>query len=346
MIFMDWSDFMLPIMCSKRTKSANESNVKTISMKRDMNMADIEDTPEEKRRRELRAKRFEDDQPVKQIKPTSLELKVDENGEEYWHGKPVIGTCTNLEKPYLRITSAVNPSTVRPLSILKQAFKYMTVHWNKYKDYTYTCDQMKSIRQDLTVQCIRNKFTVKVYEVHARIALEKGDMGEYNQCQAQLKQLYTLDIRGNRDEFIAYRILYFLFLQNMCDLNDLMKELVGKPERDSPCVQHALGVSKALSMCNYHTFFKLYKSAPNMGGHLMDKFVVRERIKALAMCCKAYKMGISVEFIAQELGFPNSGSCIKFLRGISIHLNRTPEGYMVDTKTGLSILTDQFKISP
>ncbi|KAL0082131.1 SAC3/GANP/Nin1/mts3/eIF-3 p25 family-domain-containing protein [Phycomyces blakesleeanus] len=345
MLSMDWSDFILPTMCSKGAKSSDEPKVKKLSTKRDLNMADIEDTPEEKRRRELRAKRFEDDHPVEHIQPTSLELKVDGNGEEYWHGKPVVGTCTSLEKQYLRITSAVNPSTVRPLPILKQAFRYVTTYWNTYKDYTYTCDQMKSIRQDLTVQCIRNKFTVKVYEVHARIALEKGDMGEYNQCQAQLKQLYTSDIRGNRDEFIAYRILYFLFLQNMCDLNDLMKELVGKPERESPYVQHALDVSRALSMCNYHAFFKLYQSAPNMGGHLMDKFVTRERVKALIMICKAYKMGISVDFVAQELAFPSSESFIKFLKGMSINLNRTPEGYMIDTKTSLPTLMEQLKLS-
>jgi hypothetical protein len=194
---------------------------------------------------------------------------------------PVIGTNSKLEKSYFRLTAPPKPETVRPLHILEQTLAMLRQKWKAEKNYNYICNQFKSLRQDLTVQHIKNAFTVKVYEIHARISLEKGDLGEYNQCQTQLKALYAQGLEGKPAEFKAYRILYIVYTCNKSDMNDMLAELT-LADKSQPWIKHALDVRSALALGNYHKFFKLYLAAENMGSYLMDMFIERERLNALA----------------------------------------------------------------
>ena len=122
---------------------------------------------------------------------------------------PIIGRSQVLEKNYFRLTSAPNPDTVRPLPVLQKTLELLKRKWKEKANYTYICDQFKSLRQDLTVQHIKNDFTVNVYEIHARIALEKGDLGEYNQCQTQLRALYKQNLGGHPMEVQSLPNLVF-----------------------------------------------------------------------------------------------------------------------------------------
>jgi hypothetical protein len=56
------------------------------------------------------------------------------------------------------------------------------------------------------------RFAVDVYEFHARVALEEGDLNEYNQCQTQLQALYDEGLAGHYNEFAAYRLLYLMYM--------------------------------------------------------------------------------------------------------------------------------------
>lgn len=232
-----------------------------------------------------RKKRFENGQPTLLSPHPFSSTKAPSPSPEVDQG-PVIGRCQDLEKRYLRLTSAPNPDTVRPLVVLEKTLEHLKKKWKKENNYGYICDQFKSLRQDLTVQHIKTEFTVNVYEIHARIALEKGDLGEYNQCQTQLRALYSQNLGGHPTEFKAYRILYFLHTCNRTDMNDVLADLT-PAEKENSAVKHALDARSALALGNYHKFFQLYLETPNMGAYLMDMFVARERLAALSNICKS-----------------------------------------------------------
>ncbi|KAF1813276.1 SAC3/GANP family protein [Eremomyces bilateralis CBS 781.70] len=221
---------------------------------------------------------------------------------------PVIGTNEDLEKKYFRLTSAPKPEAVRPQRVLENSLKFLKKKWREGASYPYICDQFKSMRQDLTVQHLKNEFTVSVYELHARIALEKGDLGEYNQCQTQLRALYAQGLQGHPTEFLAYRILYFIHTANKTDLNDVLAELT-PAEKDDVSVKHALDVRSAIALGNYHKLFRLFIDPPNMSGYIMDRFIDRERVSALAKMGRGYKRALSLRFLAEELAFESVQQC-------------------------------------
>jgi len=231
-----------------------------------------------------RKRRFEEFQPTYVSQQPFTPSKPNNSPQNFDQG-PVVGRCQDLEKRYFRLTSAPNPDIVRPLPVLERTLELLKKKWKKEASYSYICDQFKSLRQDLTVQHIKTEFTVNVYEIHARIALEKGDLGEYNQCQTQLRALHSQHLGGHPEEFKAYRILYFIHTCNRTDMNDALADLTPEEKRH-PAIKHALNTRSALALGNYHRFSKLYlEPPPNMGAYLMDMFVERERLAALSNIC-------------------------------------------------------------
>lgn len=244
----------------------------------------------------------------------------------------VVGTCKNLEKQYLRLTSAPDPSTVRPLDVLEKSLDKIVDYWKKTavenRDYHYACDQLKSIRQDLTVQFIRNSFTVLVYETHAKIALEISDHEEFNQCQSQLKSLYELVPSENQHEFLGYLILYLIFTENTTELQ-LTLSKISCDRMKHPVLDHALKVRRAWSLGDYHRLFSLYKQSPGMSGKLMDWFMERERKQAIKMIMKAYRPNVPLEFVSRLLGFDSIDDCSEF---VTKH-GQTKEPFFISSST-------------
>lgn len=102
----------------------------------------------------------------------------------------------------------------------------------------------------------------------------------------------------------------------------IMKSLTFEEKMCEP-VQHALDVRKALLSGNYGRFFKLYRTAPNMGGYLMDVFIDKHRVLTLQKLALAYvAFNIDVGTLSSLLAFDSVKQAETFLLEIGKSFGR------------------------
>lgn len=90
----------------------------------------------------------------------------------------IVGTCQELFKDYLRLTSVSfgspppspycdrhaqppsiqepDPKKIRPYSVLRETVDHLKNRWKQKENYSWICSQFKSVRQDLTVSPLPN----------------------------------------------------------------------------------------------------------------------------------------------------------------------------------------------
>jgi len=273
----------------------------------------------------------------------------------------LVGTCQNLEKPYLRLTTYPNPAQVRPLEVLVKSLQHIKCRYIRDEDFAWANEQLKSVRQDITVQGIKNNFVLDVYETHARILLENGDLNEFNQCQTMIRTLTTGFNGGTsdtgefapetsqdnatvllkqsdlcRDEFGGYRLLYALVQNSFLTRELAHTQCMIRREGDmaSKSCRHAVRVVKAVTEHDYHSFFRLYESAPHLSAYLMDFLVKRVRASAYERIIAAYRPTISVEHFREALLFKDLEETREFLKqsgAVFVEEHREP-AFWVDCK--------------
>lgn len=283
----------------------------------------------------------------------------------------LIGENQNLEKPYLRLTTFPRKEDVRPLSVLKKSLAHIKTRYKETEDFAWSNEQLKSMRQDITVQGIRNGFVLQVYETHSRILLEHGDLNEFNQCQTMIRSLRegmlvddSLFQYGSpkskkkkkrckplqqtaeaSDEFGAYALLYAVVQRSWMSLKmELMRvQSILQRQSSNKSSLHALSVIRAVSSNDYHRFFTLYDQAPHMSVYLMDFLLKRVRVAAYDSIVAAYRPTIAVRQIQAWLGIFNAQETHSFLKergAVFVQEDATDTGEaQVDCKTSFANLS-------
>lgn len=234
-----------------------------------------------------------------------------------------VGCSTELERKYSR--DAPTPDDIRPIPVLEKALSYIVAQARDKEKAEgqnaankYLSDQLKGMRQDLRVQDIKNDFAVKVYEMHARLSLECEDLGEFNQCQAALKQLYLVP-SIDRDkcsiaEFFCYRVVYLSLSQQIDSLSTelvhytnlhLKRKEVKSIVQYIPrtMVQWALRLSGALDEGDIFTINAILQCFPVQMRYLLKIFLQKRRVKWFHALLSGIKGNISMHYVLASLGF-------------------------------------------
>ena len=102
------------------------------------------------------------------------------------------------------------------------------------------------------------------------------------------------------------------------DMAALLAQLT-PTEKSDPGVHHALQIHASLATSNYVRFFRLFNTAPNMSGYILDHFVERERMSALTIMSKAW---VFLFFFHSSLSCPRSLPLLESSHASSLEFSR------------------------
>jgi len=223
--------------------------------------------------------------------------------------KPLEGRSQDLERPFMRFSEAPRPEEVRPLPVLREAFKKTREKWTKDQDWSYVGEMLRSIRQDLTIQMLRDIFVVEVHEYWAQLALEVGDFKQFDQAAVQLQAYYadpTLEKGATKlNEVLAWRLLYLTVEGEGIATTEFLRRNAQRLDFSVPVVKLAWRLRRAISQ-RCHTKAMHMLAPPKTEGQtgeddvppvlpesLRAELLRRVKLAQLMEVCKAVRENMS-----------------------------------------------------
>ncbi|EAL49837.1 SAC3/GANP family protein [Entamoeba histolytica HM-1:IMSS] len=274
---------------------------------------------------------------LKEVEPTQKQPEInlkDENDN-------LIGTSQELEKHYFRIKGEAKSSEVRPLQVLYKSLNYVLTKYKENKKYDYICDQLKAIRQDLTLQHIENEFSIQVYEIHSDISLENNDVSEFIQCASALKQLYKKFGYSNDNP----KVIFYISAMILCNMDSknvspitnysLLREIPIEI-LINPNIQFVLNVKRAFDNGEYFTYLKLFKEAIPKFKVIMKLAIEKVRLKGLMLLFMSIGGVIEVNDVMDFLSFSNEEEYHEFISKYPLILDANGKIQCTETLKNIS----------
>lgn len=226
------------------------------------------------------------------------------------------------------------PEDVRPPRALKRTLAYLFYEIMDKADSAeslveaqkFVRDRTRAIRQDLSIQDIRDSDAVEINEQIARfhIAIDnelrgKVDKAEYDPFQnteqlrkvlLTLLELYEDGYTGaNEGEMRAYHIL-----SHLENPDSFHRSVSG----NFPEVRLAVKLAVSYHSGNYTGYFMLMQDAPFLMACLANLHADHLRRKAIQIISKSYSQELSVERFSDALCFETTSQAISYLHSLKI----------------------------
>eukprot|EP00960_Hanusia_phi_P052254 761356-Hanusia_phi.AAC.1 len=241
----------------------------------------------------------------------------------------IVGTCTEVEKRYIRVQSQPNPSTIRPENVLKLSLDAVKRREESGDEYEVCHEYYMSICQDLRIQQLEGGLTIEVRESFARCAMrarvgekKRLDSKTLGDCLIHLQALYEKNAgSGHEVEFEIYKLLLWLGLSLEHEDSSLvvhgclmsLNRFVGQP-----AVKHALRIVSSVLTGDAATYFQLVAAIPAEAQdqrHIHESMIAPcMRSRYFSAMLKAYKFGYPLLELRGLLGCSSMEELISFLR--------------------------------
>lgn len=132
----------------------------------------------------------------------------------------------------------------------------------------------------------------------------------------QLYDLYSSGLKGRREDFLMYRMVYLILNSEKNVLNRFLKEQT-EEDLESQAVHSAFELKKKLIQGNIHYVFGLLKEGDEGIKNLVKMFLEKIRIWALQIYAKSFGDKISFEIIEDRLCFSSTTELLEFLESLS-----------------------------